>query len=78
LPVPPSGHEIPKEDDWSSVFQNQRVVLSGNRIAPPFIVDSPSLSNRHYPESFSSLMELGRKTFVVGANSDRGRELQGP
>ena len=23
-------------------------------------------------------MKLGRKTFVVGANSDRGRGLQGP
>jgi hypothetical protein len=53
LPVPLSGYEVPKEDDRSSVFQNQGVVLSGNPIAPPFIVDPPSLSNRHYPESFS-------------------------
>jgi len=78
LPVPPSGHEVPKEDNRPSVFQNQGVVLSGNRITPPFIVDPPSLSNRHYPESFSFLMKLGRQTFVVGANSDRGRGLQGP
>ena len=78
MPVPPSGHEVSKEDGRSSVFQNQGVVLSGNRIAPPFIVDPPSLSNRHYPESLSFLMKLGRKAFIVGVNSDRGRGLQGP
>ncbi len=78
MPVPPSGHEVPEEDNRPAVFQNQGVVLAGNRITPPFIVDPPSLSNRHYPESFSFLMKLGRQTFVVGANSDRGRGLQGP
>ncbi len=78
MPVPSSGHEISKEDDRPAVFQNQGVVLSGNRIAPPFIVDPPSLSNRYYPESLSSLVKLGRKTFVVGTNSNRGRGLQGP
>ena len=78
MPVPLSGHEVPKEDDRSSVFQNQGVVLSGNRIAPPFIVDPPSLSNRHNPESFSFLMKFGRQTFVVGANSNQGRRFQGP
>ena len=78
MPVPPSGHEVPKEDDRPSVFQNQGVVLSGNRIAPPFIVDPPSLSNRHYPESFSFLKKFGRQTFVVDANSDRERGFQGP
>ena len=78
LHVPPSGHEVPKEDDRPAVFQNQGVVLSGNRIAPPFIVDPPALSNRQYPESLSFLMKLGWQAFVVDANSDRGRGLQGP
>ena len=78
LPVPPSSHEVPEKDDRASVFQNHGVVLSGNRIAPPFIVDPPSLSNRHYPKSFSSLVKFGRQTFVVGANSNRGRGIQGP
>ena len=78
LPVPPSGYEVPKEDDRPSVFQNQGVVLSGNRIAPAFIVDSPSLSNRQYPESLSFSVKLGRQAVVVAANSDPGRGLQGP
>ena len=78
MPVPASGHEVPEEDDRPSVFQNQGVVLSGNRITPPFVVDSPSLSNRHYPESLSLLVELCLQALVVGANPDRERGLQGP
>jgi len=78
LSVPPSGYEVPKEDDRPAVFQNQGVVLSGNRISPPLIVDSPAFSNRHHLKPLSFLVKHDREAFFIGANADRGRGLQGP
>jgi hypothetical protein len=46
LGIPESVQKVVVEGDAPTVIENDRAVLPGDRLPPPLVVDTPSLTNR--------------------------------